>query len=265
MAFQLRANPEGEEQNGGSGGAYSVSAEPLIASSPGAASASGQTRQELPASYGTQILTLMARDPQSLFAYWDVNWAAVFSEHAPKDRKVHLRILDEQDAVAVTVEVEPMAGSCYVTVPSPGASYTAKIGYFHPANAWNEVAVSEAVMTPPAVLSDSTAVDFATVPFHLSFQRMLDEFRISKHERDSLTDVLAQLRERATGSDGGRGLTPQEQEVVQAIDDAIAQEPVPESAPANVPELSWEPHLERIFGFGNSSLSEGFGGSSRPA
>jgi len=47
---------------------------------------------ELPRSYGGAFLFAIARDPHTIFIYWDIDWPAVFGEMPPIDRKVHLRV-----------------------------------------------------------------------------------------------------------------------------------------------------------------------------
>ena len=62
---------------------------------------------ELPRSYGGAFLFAIARDPQTLFAYWDIDWAAVFGDAPPADRKVHLRVLWHEGIEESTAAVEP--------------------------------------------------------------------------------------------------------------------------------------------------------------
>ena len=217
--------------------------------------------RELPRTYGTQTLCLMARDPRTVFAYWDIDWDAAFRERSPRHRKVHLRLLSEDGSEQAVVEVEPMAGSCYVTVPKADAAYAGEIGYFDPAEEWTSLASSELIATPPDTLSESgEAADFATVPFHLAFQRMIDLLRISKQENESLTAMLAELRERAISPDTHSPLSAGERELVHAIDEAAADAPQPAVSPW--PNEQWrQQQLERILGFGASSPTSGFGGS----
>jgi hypothetical protein len=235
-------------------GTYRVSVRPVISY--------GRTQQgggmlDLPRSYGTQSLTLMARDPHSIFAYWDIDWAAAFHQAEPQDRKVHLRLLNADGSEETTVEVEPMAGSCYITVPDANATYAGEIGYFQPAEVWNSLATSELITTPPDAVTSEGEVDFATVPFHLTFQHMIDLLRISKQENESLTAMLADLRQRAAAPEGNATLSNEERDLARILK---AAESTPRSAQSN----AWsQQRLERILGFGNSSPAGGFGGSSR--
>jgi len=239
---------------------YSISSRPVISRS-GSDQGLGSAN-ELPRSYGTQTLCLMARDPHTLFAYWDIDWARAFRDEPPTHRIVHLKVLDPDGLELTSVEVEPMAGNCYVTVPDADSAYHGEIGYFDPANAWNQLATSGVVTTPADAVAGSGEVDFATVPFHLSFQYMIDQLRISKEENESLTSMLADLRERAASSEKNAELTAGEREIARAMEEAAPTVP----AQPHVPGASdfWtQRRIERILGLGGSSPSGGFDGSSR--
>jgi hypothetical protein len=206
----------------------------------------------------------MARDPHSLFAYWDIDWTEVFRTQTPRDRKVHLRVARSDGAEEASVEVEPLSGSCHVNVTSGDELYTAELGYYQPPGVWNSVAISIPVATPPDNVEQADAPDFATVPFHLSFQRLIDLFRVSKYENESLTGMLAELRERAASDETSGTMSEHEREIVRAIDDAVAESSSErdEAAPGETPDLWVQQNLERILGFGRSGTSpeSGFGG-----
>ena len=242
---------------------FRVSAEPVVENGTGGAASETAPGDDagLPNAYGSQALYLMARDPHSLFAYWDIDWTETFRTQMPRDRKVHLRISRGDGAEETSREVEPLAGSCHVDVSSGDELYTAELGYFHPPGKWNSVAISVPVATPPDSVEQGEAPDFATVPFHLSFQRMIDLFRVSKHENESLTAMLADLRERARAPTGSAMMTEEEREIVRAIDDAVAESGRDETQ-TETPDLWVQQNLERILGFGGSGTSPegGFGG-----
>ena len=271
MAFRVQPTPGGKEQSSGksdaAGGTFSVSAEPTVA----AYSAAGEAgitdaSEELPSSYGTGLLTLMPRDPHGLFAYWDIDWETAFREMRPRDRKVHLRVSTAEGAQETSLEVEPMAGSCYVEVAAGDVSYVAEIGYYEPAGVWRSVAVSLPVKTPPDSVAEKREVDFATVPFHLSFQRIIDLFGVAKRDNESLTEMLARVREGAAARAERVPFTPEQQEVVRAIDEALATSPAPAVGDRGITDLGAEQHLASILGIGKAGTSpaHGFGGSSRP-
>lgn len=273
MAYKLEPQPGDRRSSGASGSvgddelSFRLSSEPVLENGNAAdPNAAAEGDDALPSSYGTETLYLMARDPHSFFAYWDVDWAEVFREQKPRDRKVHLRVSRSDGALETTLEVEPLAGNCYIEVTAGNEEYTGEIGYYEPADIWNSVAISVPVATPPDSIEQAEAPDFATVPFHLSFQRMIDLFRVSKHENASLTAMLSDLRERATSDVSGSAITDEEREIVRAIDEAAGRSGAEISA-GEAPDVWVQHNLEQILGFGHtgSSPAGGFGGSSRPA
>lgn len=265
MEFELTPNTRSDDRDkdaheGAEGSAFRISARPLIANPE--AEVSEGTGTLLPRSYGAETLTLMARDPHSIFAYWDLDWPSAFRDQAPHDRKVHLRILSSDGAELVMVEIEPMAGSCEVTVPKADAAYEGELGYFLAGGEWHSLLRSALITTPPEAVGSDGEVDFATVPFHLSFQRMIDLLRISKQENESLLSMLANLRGRAA-SPGDAQLNAGEREVAEAMHLADADPAEREKTATGSPDFWTQEKLERILGFGTSSPTEGFGGSSR--
>ena len=236
---------------------FEISAQPVVA---GTAKSLDGAAPALPRSYGTESLSLLARDPHTVFAFWDIDWNSAFHDLPAKERKIHLRLLNSEGLVATAIEVEPMAGNCYVTVADADAAYSGEIGYYHPATNWNCLAASALITTPPDEQATETEVDFATVPFHLSFQRMVDLLQATKHENATLTAMLADLRERMTSAEQA-SLSPEQRELARVVETVRATTHA--SAATRSPNPRLQQKLERILGFGGSSPSSGFGGSSR--
>src|SRR5438552_18248505 len=66
---------------------------------------------ELPRPSGAPILFAIARDPQTIFTYWSIDWPTIFAEGMPVDRQVHLRVYTGDGAPETSPAVEPMAGN----------------------------------------------------------------------------------------------------------------------------------------------------------
>ena len=205
----------------------------------------------LPGRYGKPLLVAIARDPRTLFVCWSVDWPAAFAKGLPADRCAHVRI--RQNGNEKTVAVEPMSGSCAIEELEPGKTYAVELGYYAPRETWNSVVTGNEVMMPFASQSDEM-IDVATVPFHLTFQRILSVFRGSNG--DALAQTLAQFQERASRTELSRG----EAEVLRALD--LSLDDLKKTAAARESLAKSERLRERETIFGGSSPSEGFGGSS---
>jgi hypothetical protein len=205
----------------------------------------------LPVHFGEPLLVAIARDPRTLFVCWSVDWPATFAKGLPADRCAHVRI--RQNGNEKTVAVEPMSGNCAIEELEPGETYSVELGYYAPPETWNSVVTGNEVMMPFTSESDEM-IDVATVPFHLTFQRILDIFRGSSG--DNLAQTLAQFQERANRSD----LSGDEAEVLRALD--LSPEDLQKTAATRESLAKSERLRQREKLFGSSSPSEGFGGSS---
>ena len=145
---------------------------------------------ELPQSYGEDTLFLIARDPHWLFAYWDVDW----SRSAAKDGKFYLRVYKSDGPEELTTEIHPDARNWYLPVKQAGVSYYAELGFFTAGGEWGSIARSNDADAPQDKFSESSEADFATVPIHLTFQRLVEMVRGRMQEGESLITALARLQ-----------------------------------------------------------------------
>ena len=216
---------------------------------------------ELPSAYGTPILFAIARDPRTLFIYWSIDWSSVFSENEPVDRQVHVRVKKTNGTRESELPVEPMLGNFYATVEQPGGAYRVELGYYYPPEAWNSIAVSEDVTMPSETPSENVQVDVATVPIHLSFQRMIDLFRAANG--DELSAIISRLQNRVLTEEDHDLLSPEEWEILRAMNLSLEDIRAARRAFAGRSESDFLcGRAEAILGFGSSSPSGGFGGSS---
>jgi hypothetical protein len=141
---------------------------------------------------GPQRLIAIARDPRTIFAYWNVDWSTLFKDALPVDRQVHVRIhcadgLEEKEAT-----VEPMAGMHYLTISQRHRACRIEIGYYLPADVWHSVATSNEIVIPSVEKSDAGDVDLAAIPLHLSFQKLVDLFGAATN--DPLATVISRFQ-----------------------------------------------------------------------
>jgi hypothetical protein len=120
--------------------------------------------KDLPQSYGDTSLTLMARDPHNIHAYWDV---APQAERALKralgpdyaDSTYALRLHDQDNpGQPLDIDVGADARSHYVTDAHDNASYRAELGVRSPHGEFHSLAQSNTVSTPRAGVSDRNDV-----------------------------------------------------------------------------------------------------------
>ncbi len=160
---------------------FQISDEPVIKTRRQETAAAGSVN-DWSGGLADDSLYILARDPESLFVYWTLDWAPRFAAAGlgETQRPVHLRILREDGSAEATSTVDPLVGFAFVNVSAPGADYVCELGCFE-GDDWTPLARSRAAQTPPATLSDDLSADFATLPFHLSFQRLIDIFRSAPH------------------------------------------------------------------------------------
>jgi hypothetical protein len=183
---------------------FTISAEPLVGSeeptstpAPVSAAAAEVPPQEAPAfedlgqlpeTYHEDTLFLVARDPHWLFAYWDVDWAAAGAA------KYFLKVFLGSKVEVATIEIKPEARNWYIEVGNASTTYLAELGYFDGAGGWVCLAASGEAMTPSSGISAEEAADFATVPFHLTLQRLMEMLREQMEEGESLVEALSRLQ-----------------------------------------------------------------------
>jgi uncharacterized protein len=149
---------------------------------------------ELPKSYNEDTLFLTARDPRWLFTYWDFDWG----HYAPSGMRggisqFFLKITTAAGAQEALVEINPEARNWYVPVSQSGVEYFAEVGFFNKAGAWHKIVHSAPVATPADGLDEDTAAAFATVPAHLTFERLLELVKEKMMEGESLITALARI------------------------------------------------------------------------
>lgn len=217
----------------------------------------------LPRAHGAPMLFAISRDAGTIFTYWSVDWSTIFATTIPVDRQVHLRVYRADGIHEKSVAVEPMVGNCCITVSQPGGSYYVEIGYYQPADVWNSVATSDKVTIPPDNFAETADVDLATIPFHLSFQHLLELFGAANG--DDLAGVISQFQKRALNGDERNQLRPDEREILRAM--ALSLSEIAVARRTFIDEAGSETlrkRTERTLGFGATSPLRGFGESSSP-
>src|SRR5947208_8176820 len=217
---------------------------------------------ELPRAFGAPILFAIARDPQTIFIYWNIDWPTIFAQAMPVDRQVHLRVYTVDGTQETSAAVEPMAGNSYLPVSQPRGVYRVEIGYYQPEDVWNSVAVSDEVTMPPDNVATDIDIDVATIPLHVSFQQLLDLFRVSNGA--ALTEIISQLQKPALNEKERELLSLEERTILRAMDLALLNTAVAWGAFLNQTDYeTLRKRAESILRSGSASSHGGFGESSR--
>lgn len=165
----------------------------------------------LPRSYGEELIFLVAQDPHWLFTYWDID----ISRHP--GGPCFLRVEEASGVLEKEIEVSFEVRNWYIPVAKAGGSYSVEIG-FQRQGKWNALARSPIVTTPRDRFSESTVFDFATIPIHLSFQRLVESVSHCLASSEELLPALIKLQQGfPAGVSSGFSLEAREREILQAL------------------------------------------------
>lgn len=165
----------------------------------------------LPFGYGTDTIYLVAQDPNWLFTYWDID----ISRHP--GGPCQLRIEDGNGDVEQEIEVPFETRNWYVPVRQAGGTYAVELGFYR-SRKWNSIARSAPTVTPRDRMSDSLSFDFATLPLHLSFQRLVEAISGSPANAAALVPAMAEMQKLLAAGGSSQGfLMEQERKILVAL------------------------------------------------
>jgi len=113
----------------------------------------------LPATYGTDRLVLLARDPHCLYAYWDISDVRAQAVRADAGSEPLRMVLRTYDVTQIAFDAQPpnrfqdfaVAGdarSLYAYIGKPAACFVAEVGYLRADGAFFPLARSLPIWTP---------------------------------------------------------------------------------------------------------------------
>lgn len=145
---------------------------------------------DLPRSYGDERIFVVAQEPHWLFCYWDYTLTdgiegAVFLRHG--------RIGAARPEAEVPVPTE--TNSWYLSVREADADYYVELGYYNGGH-WKTLTRSGTVLTPRDTIAGFGQPVFANMPFHATFQQLVEKLRGEMREGESLAEALARLQGR---------------------------------------------------------------------
>ena len=190
------ADADALAQTRGADAPFALSQEPVTAQGPAPELPAGSVPApayehlgELPATYGTQSVYLVAYDPHQLFAYWDIDWKS-----AP-NALYTLHVCRADGEIETRVDISATDAGRHVDVGVPGGTYFVEMGTRGRDGSWQPVAASSRVTMPPPGVSGDLEPKFATLPFHLSFQWLIELIDHAMGRHETLTHALSRLQQ----------------------------------------------------------------------
>ncbi|HEY5706421.1 MAG TPA: DUF4912 domain-containing protein [Terrimicrobiaceae bacterium] len=169
---------------------------------------------DLPQSYGSDTIFLIAQEPHQLFTSWDID----ISLHP--GGKTFLRVYEGERTLEKQIEVPFEKRNWYIPVKQAGAKYTVEIGY-NRGSVWNVIARSHTIETPPDHPSESDRFDYATVPLHLAFQKITETVEHAMQPGELPITALSRLQREgklfAFGSGAISGISLEQRIVLEAL------------------------------------------------
>ena len=153
----------------GPGERFALSANPSVAPVP-------RVEPQLPEGYGTKRLFLTARDPEWLYAHWDLTREQQRACNTQSsDGHLVLRVYSEavSGEPLAEVHVHPESRYWFVHVGRAGETFAAELGYYQAGEVWTRVAASEPARTPAGAPSRVRQIEFATIPADAPLPRLL--------------------------------------------------------------------------------------------
>jgi hypothetical protein len=173
-----------------------------------------------------------------------------------------------------TQEINPFRGHCFAEVGAAGAEYYCELGSFEGVE-WKGLVRSSTTATPEASRSDDFTAEFAALPAHLSFQRLLDILGGTHLDRTTLARSVAQLQEDArrlqskiapgelNGADGDATNRANAADLSALVEMALRC--APPATPTTEELARWREFGERYGGSSWGGASKGGFGQSSPA
>ncbi|MCX7887017.1 MAG: DUF4912 domain-containing protein [Verrucomicrobiae bacterium] len=151
---------------------------------------------ELPESYGTAKLFLIARDPHWLYAYWDLTRQQMDDlRRRAADGRVLLRLFEKNIPAPVQeLTLTQEARNWYISGVRPATTYHAHLGCWLADGRFHIAATSSEATTPPAVVSTDTTVRFATIPVDVPLEELLRVVRAYTADGQPLAEALHRLQ-----------------------------------------------------------------------
>ena len=151
---------------------------------------------ELPEAYGTGKLFIVARDPNWLYAYWDLTGPQMSdARKRASDGRLVLRLFEKNVATPLQeLTLHQDSRNWYISGVRASTTYSGQLGYWRRDGRFHVLSHSREATTPSAVVSADTTARFATIPVDVPFEELLSIVRSYGHQGAQLADALHRLQ-----------------------------------------------------------------------
>jgi hypothetical protein len=158
--------------------------------------------RELPLEYGDTKIVLLTRDPEWIFAYWEINPATrkkydlVRGNHS-KPISLRMHTLASRGHVApYDVPVNDYTSSWYIRVPAGGSRFRVDLGVFDAKGTFVTLASSNEIEVPRMEIAESTDLEFAEINDEIYHQIVQLSGGLGIKERLGSDEFLRSLQQR---------------------------------------------------------------------
>jgi hypothetical protein len=137
--------------------------------------------REVPAEYGDTKLALLVRDPEWVYAYWEINDATRAELKLPRNghnRRMVIRLYkitgrnwpSEGAHYCLDVDISPYASNWYLKLPEVSERWVGELGFFDDENTYIAICRSNVIQTPRNTISE--VVDSEWMVVEETFRRL---------------------------------------------------------------------------------------------
>jgi len=151
---------------------------------------------ELPEAYGTGRLFLTARDPQGLYAYWDLTGQQMADYRSQaSDAQLWLRVHEKNHRDPVReVALPENSRDRYIPVHKSATTYVIVLGFWRRDGCFHVVSRSREATTPADQISGDTTERFVTLPLDIPFRELCEMIRPHRKDGESLAEAFHRLQ-----------------------------------------------------------------------
>lgn len=230
------------------GGPFRLSPDPVVPSPwAGMPPAEEDEIDELPQTYGTQALYLVARDPETLFAYWDIDWSGFEADEEPV-----VRICRADGGVVQASTIHHADVGHQAGIAADGGTYFAELGAQR-GDTWRSIARSGLVTAPPGGVSTDVVARYVTIPSQMSFGALGEMLTpLAQSPGETPVQILARLQNDfvVQGPAMFEGLLPEQRSSLESLfspaplaGGSDASSHAPETFPGTAPAGAWREAL----------------------